>query len=56
MWLTPEALLELGDLDPLAGLDLAGEQRTAQQDRDVVDDADALDGVVPSCFHGGPPL
>ena len=46
-----EALLQLGDLDPLARLDLAREQRPPQQDGDVVDDADPLDGVVAGRFH-----
>src|SRR3954452_20836224 len=47
----PEAPLELGDVDPLARLDLAREERATQQDGYVVDDADALDGVVTGRLH-----
>jgi hypothetical protein len=41
-----EALLELGDPDPLPRLDLTRQERPPQQNGDVVDDADALNGVV----------
>jgi hypothetical protein len=48
----PEAPLQLGDVDALARLDLAGEQRLPQEDGHVVDDAHALDRVVAGCVHG----
>jgi hypothetical protein len=46
-----EALLELADADPLARLDLPGQQRPPQPHGHVVDDADALDGVVAGLLH-----
>ena len=46
-----EALLQLGDLDAGAGLDLAGQQRTPQPLGHVVDHAHALDRVAAKCFH-----
>ena len=47
----PEALLQFGDLDTGAGLDLAGQQCTPQPLGHVVDHAHALDRVAAKCFH-----